>query len=45
MNYEDKISQAVENSKIQNRLRHAGVYPMTGPTGPMGPSGKVHIIL
>ena len=40
MNYEDKISQAIENSKIQNRLRHAGVYPMIGPTGPMGPSGK-----
>ena len=34
MNYEDKISQAIENSKIQNRLRHAGVYPMIGPTGP-----------
>ena len=40
MNYEDKISQAIENSKIQNRLRHAGVYPMIGSTGPMGPSGK-----
>lgn len=36
MNYEDKISQAIENSKIQNRLRQAGIYPLIGPTGPSG---------
>lgn len=36
MNFEDKIFNIMENKKIQDRLRNAGIYPIVGPTGPSG---------
>ena len=37
MNYEDKISEIIENNKIRSKLRKAGILPyVIGPTGPRG---------
>ena len=41
MNYDDKIKQITEVSKIRSGLRKVGVLPYAvGPTGSTGPSGK-----
>lgn len=41
MEFKDKISQILENKKMQEKLRSAGLYPCyRGIVGPTGPNGK-----
>ena len=40
MNFENKISEIVENAKIQKRLKKIGIYPCQMIPGPTGPAGK-----